>query len=86
MSYKTLFCLGVTTLLAASFMPATAVRATPNPTDPHGLSLNTVNAHQRGGVSLGVSLEEYKSMSLVFASEETKSTGVPQGSSRPPRG
>ena len=82
MSYKTLFCLGVTTLLAASFMPAMAVRATPNPTDPHRLSFNTVNYQQRGGVSL----EEDKSMSLVFASEETKSTGVPQGSSRPPRG
>lgn len=82
MSYKTLFCLGVTTLLAASFIPAMAVRATPNPTDTHRLSFNTVNYQQRGGVSL----EEYKSMSLVFASEETKSTGVPQGSSRPPRG
>ncbi|MGB3192606.1 hypothetical protein [Lyngbya sp. PCC 8106] len=81
MSYRTLFCLGFTTLLAVSLMPTMAVRAITKPITYNIVPSHTVN-EQHGQVSL----EKDKSTSLVFASEETKSTGVPQGSSRPPRG
>lgn len=82
MSYKALFCLGVTTLLTASSVPALATRATTDLLDFEPLPLNAVNTEQ----SSQVSLQKYKSMNLVFATQETKSNGVPQGSSRPPRG
>ncbi|ERT09306.1 hypothetical protein M595_0718 [Lyngbya aestuarii BL J] len=62
-------------------MPTMAVRAITKPITDNIVPSHTVNS-QHGQVSL----EKDKSTSLVFASEETKSTGVPQGSSRPPRG
>ncbi len=62
MSYKMLFCLGITTLLTLSFIPAAAARGRT------------------------VSFDESKPSNFALANEETKSSGVPQGSSRPPRG
>ncbi|MEA5539038.1 hypothetical protein VB834_08330 [Limnoraphis robusta Tam1] len=82
MSHKTLFCLGMTTLLAASFIPTMAARATTHLNPLDNLPFSSIYNHQRSQVSL----EEYKSNHVVFASEETKSSGVPQDSSRPPRG
>ncbi|WP_413162401.1 hypothetical protein ACL6C3_25680 [Capilliphycus salinus ALCB114379] len=83
MSYKSLFYLGITTLLAASLMPTLTARATTNSIqNDYRLPLHSVDYHQHSRVYL----EKSQSMNLVFASEDTKSSGVPQDSSRPPRG
>lgn len=82
MLYKTLFCLGVSTLLAASLIPAMTARATTHPIKNHpNFPLNSVDYHP----SSRFYLEESKSIHMLFAGEGTKSSGVTTDSSRPPR-